>query len=405
MLKTDEIEKLHIAVVGRQNVGKSKLINCIVNQELCIVNEYPGTTTDPISKEVELLPYGPVLIVDTAGIESEKDFEDKIINKTLKTISNADFAIVVLDARSELTKSETKLITLLRKIEVPFLVAVNKIEFGINQNLLTALSALEVTHFEISCKENAGIEYFKKKLIHLLPDKNKNQELKDIVCERDLVVFVVPDDFEMLNGRIIESYIKTIRELLPKQIKNIVIKESELQSRLKQLKKLPDLIITDSLSAERIVPIISDSVKLTTYSLLVAKNRGTHSELINCVKKVSDLQNGDRVLVLEACDSHLQRFDLGKTKITSLLNARLNKKLKFDFSNNSDFPQNISDYKLIIHCDGCQLAGKLFLSKIRQAKLLDVPITSYSTLLAFVNNTLHRTYIPFNNSHTQTNNQ
>jgi len=166
-------EKLHIAIVGRQNVGKSKLINSIIKKELFVVNDTPGTTTDPVSKAVELSAYGPVVIIDTAGIEEEFNSGKKKISKTIKVISAADFAIIVLDAREELDSSETELITLLRKIHVPFLVAVNKIEFGINPHLLTELEALEVTHFELSCKEDAGIENFKKKLIHLLPGEKK----------------------------------------------------------------------------------------------------------------------------------------------------------------------------------------------------------------------------------------
>jgi len=169
MIKAGEEEKLHIAIIGRKNVGKSLLINRIVSQELFIVNDTPGTTTEPVSKAIELLPYGTVVIIDTAGIDDD-EFSKKKINQTIKTISYADFAILVLDAREELNNSETELITSLQKIKVPFLIAVNKIEFGINTHLLTELEALEVTHFELSCKENAGIENFRKKLMHLLPN-------------------------------------------------------------------------------------------------------------------------------------------------------------------------------------------------------------------------------------------
>lgn len=395
MKKNEVKEKLHIAIVGRQNVGKSKLIICIANQELCIVNDYPGTTIDPTSKEVELLPYGPVVIVDTAGIDNEDDFANKTINNTIKAISFADIAIVVLDARSELTKSETELISLLRKIEVPFLVAVNKVEFGINQNLLTELGALEIMHFEISCKENAGIDFLKKKLIHLLPGKKQNQDLKDIVGKGDFVVFVVPDDFEMLNGKIIESYVKSAKEILPKEVRYIIVNEKDFQYRCTQLKRQPDLIITDSNSAERIVSLIDENIKLTTYSFLLAKNRGLHHELINGVKEVSQLDDGDKVLIFEVCGSHLQRYDIGKDRIARLLNTRIKKKLQIDFSNSSGFPENISEYKLIVHCDGCQLPGKSLQSKIKQAKLLDIPITDYSTLISFINNTYQRTCTPY----------
>jgi len=170
-----KISGLHIVIAGKRNVGKSFLINRIANQELTIVNGKPGTTTDSLSKPVELLPYGQVVIIDTAGIDEKLNFGENELNSTVKAIIQADFAIIVLDARVALNSSETDLITFLRKIETPFLVAVNKIEYGLNPHLLTEIEALELTHFEISCKENAGIENFKKKLIHMLPNKKKTR--------------------------------------------------------------------------------------------------------------------------------------------------------------------------------------------------------------------------------------
>ncbi|MCW8813141.1 MAG: 50S ribosome-binding GTPase, partial [Chlorobium sp.] len=246
MNKTASAERTHIAIVGKRNVGKSSLINCLTNQELSIVSETPGTTTDPVSKAVEMFPYGPVVMVDTAGIDDEGELGTKRISKTIKSISKADFAIAVFDAREQLDNSETELITYLQKIEVPFLAVVNKIEFGINPNLLTELEALEIKYFEISCKEHVGVNNFKKKLIHLLPDSNEPPLISDLVGQGDVVVMVVPIDLGAPKGRLIKPQVLSIREALDEDTICVVVKDKELRSALSLLKNLPDLVITDS---------------------------------------------------------------------------------------------------------------------------------------------------------------
>lgn len=194
MNKIANVDRLHIAIVGKRNVGKSSLINCLTNQELSIVSETPGTTTDSVSKAVGILPYGPVVVVDSAGIDNVGELNEKRINRTINSLAKTDFAILVLDAREGLNKSETELITILQKVEIPFLAVVNKIEFGINPHLLTELEALKITHFEVSCKENAGVDVFKKKLIHLLPNREEPRLIGDLVGQRDVVLMVVPID-------------------------------------------------------------------------------------------------------------------------------------------------------------------------------------------------------------------
>jgi [FeFe] hydrogenase H-cluster maturation GTPase HydF len=393
MIKAGEAEKLHIAIIGRKNVGKSLLINRIVSQELFIVNDTPGTTIEPVSKAVELLPYGPVVIIDTAGIDDE--LGKKKINKTIKAISSADFAVLVLDAREELDSSETELITHLQKIKTPFLVAVNKIEFGINAHLLTELEALEVTHFELSCKENAGIENFKKKLIHLLPGEKKTPLIKDLVTEGDVVLLVVPDNFDELQGSVLKSQIKKIQEELGEDIIRVVVKENELASSLINLKNTPDLVIADSHIIRQVVEVIPESVKLTTYSIVVTRQQGNLSEYVKGIKRIEELENGDKVLISEGCDNHMQEYETGKMKIQEWLKLYSKKKLQIDYSNGCGFPDNLSDYNLIVHCDACSISNKVIHTKIKQAKLMNIPIINYGVLTSFLNHTFPRTILPF----------
>ena len=394
MIKAGEAEKLHIAIIGRKNVGKSLLTNRIVSQELFIVNDIPGTTTEPVSQAVELLPYGPVVIIDTAGIDDD-ELGKKKINTTIKAISSADFAVLVLDAREELDNSETELITHLQKIKTPFLVAVNKIEFGINAHLLTELEALEVTHFELSCKENAGIENFKKKLVHLLPGEKKTPLIKDLVTEGDVVVLVVPDNFDELQGSVFKSQIQKIQEELGKEIIGVVVKETELASSLKKLKYTPDLVIADSQTIRHVAEEIPESVKLTTYSIIMTRQQGSLSEFVKGIKNIEELENGDRVLISEGCDNHMQEYEIGKMKIQEWLKLYSKKKLQIDFSNGCGFPDNLSDYNLIVHCDGCSISNKVLHTKIKQAKLMNIPIINYGVLTSFLNHTFPRTILPF----------
>jgi len=394
MIKAGEAEKLHIAIIGKKNVGKSLLINRIISQELFIVNDIPGKNTEPVSKAVELLPYGPIVILDAAGTD-ENEFDKKRINNSIKAISYADFAILVLDAREELDKSETELITVLQKIEVPFLVAVNKIEFGINPHLLIELEALEVTHFEISCKENAGIDNLKKKLIHLLPDKKETSLVEGLASQGDLVIMIIPDDFEFLQSDTIKLQVQTIRAAFDETTTTMIVKEKELSRTLSSLSNSPDLVITDSSAVKRIVNYLPQNVKLTTFSLITSNKKGNLFEFVKGLKSVKELQDGDKLLISEACDNHLQKFNIGKSGIQELLLLYTNKKLQIEISNGCDFPNSLSDFKLIIHCDGCSITRKIMQSRIRQAKLIDVPIINYSVLLALINGAIPLSILPF----------
>jgi [FeFe] hydrogenase H-cluster maturation GTPase HydF len=394
-------ERIHIAIVGKRNVGKSSLINSLTNQQLSIVSEVAGTTTDPVSKAVELLPYGPVVIVDTAGIDDKGELGNKRISKTIKCLSSADFAIIVLDAREQLDNYETELILHIQKIGIQYIAVVNKIELGTNPTLLNELKALGVTHFEVSCKENAGIDTLKGDLIQLLPNETEPPLIGNLIKDGDLVILVVPIDLGAPKGRIIKPQVQAIREALDENTICLVVKDSQLRSALNSLKNPPNLVITDSQAIMRVAADVPEGVKLTTFSILMARQKGDLPEFVNGLKRVEELNNGDKVLIAEACTHHAQKDDIGTIKIPRWLQQHTKKDLNIDVKHGLDFPEYLSDYKLIVHCGACMFTRKTMNVRIKQAKLMDVPIVNYGLLISYLHGAFPRVLEPILNANTE----
>lgn len=388
-------ERKHIVFIGKRNVGKSSLINAFTGQDLCIVSDVAGTTTDPVKKAMELLPYGPIVLVDTAGIDDVGELGQKRINKTVKAITSADFAVVVLDARDRLLPEELELFNYLQKISLPFVIAINKIEYGVNPLLLSEIKWLGAIHFEISCVENVGIDVLKKKMIRMLPTDTAPPLIGDLVSQGDIVVLVVPIDLGAPKGRLILPQVQTIREALDEDTIVIVAKDKELRSVLYSLKNPPDLVVTDSQAIMRVAADVPNSIKLTTFSILMARHKGDLPTFIKGINAVNDLQNGDKVLIAEACTHHAQEDDIGRVKIPRWLRNHTKKNLIFDVNSGGDFPENISEYKLIIHCGGCMLTRQNMLSRIKQAALMDVPIINYGVIISLMHGAIPRALEPF----------
>ena len=395
MNSTTNAERLHIAIVGKRNVGKSSLINALLNQEISIVSEMPGTTTDPVKKAVELLPFGPVVIVDTAGIDDEGELGQKRISKTIKAISTADFAIVVLDGRERLSSEEEELFRYMDKISLEYLIAVNKIELGINPALLKELKLQRGLHFEISCKENAGIEFLKNKMTRILPREQERPLIGDLVGQGDLVVLVVPIDLGAPKGRLIMPQVQTIREALDENTIALVVKDKELRSAISYLKVLPDLVVTDSQAIMSVMADIPEEVPLTTFSILMARYKGDLTEFVRGLRIVEELNNGDKVLIAESCTHHAREDDIGTVKIPEWLRRHTKKDLQIDIVHGQDFPDNLSEYKLIIHCGGCMFTRKTMLARINQTKLFDIPIVNYGVLISYMHGAIPRALQPF----------
>jgi [FeFe] hydrogenase H-cluster maturation GTPase HydF len=388
-------ERKHIAFVGRRNVGKSSLVNSFIGQDLCIVSNVPGTTTDPVRKALELLPYGPVLLIDTAGIDDIGELGKKRIGKTLNVISSADFVVVVLDATQEMAHEEEELIKYLRKISTPFIVAINKIEFGVNLILLEELKVLGVVHFEISCAENVGIDILKARVTRTLPEDKSPSLIGDLVKQGDVIVLVVPIDLGAPKGRLILPQVQTIREALDEDTVVIVSKDKELRSVLSKLKEPPALVVTDSQAIMRVAADVPDNVKLTTFSILMARYKGDLFSFAKGLKQVDKLKDGDKVLIAEACSHHAQEDDIGTVKIPRWLRLHTKKKIIVDVAHGNDYPDNLSDYKLIIHCGGCMITRNLMLSRIKHAKLFDIPIVNYGMIISYMHGVIPRVLLPF----------
>ena len=395
MNKVADSNRPHIAVVGKRNVGKSALVNAILGQDLSIVSDIAGTTTDPVKKALELLPYGPVVLVDTAGIDDEGELGQKRISKTIKILSYSNFALVVIDARDKLHSKELELFAYLDKLQINYIVAVNKIEFGINPELLIELKELRITHYEVSCKENAGINDLKRKMIRLLPSDQELPLVSDIVSQGDVIVMVVPIDLGAPKGRLILPQVQTIREALDEDTIVIVCKDKELRSTLDNLKNYPDLVITDSQAIMRVAADVPEKVKLTTFSILMARHKGDLPIFVRGLRRVEELNNGDKVLVAEACSHHAQEDDIGTVKIPRWLRNHTRKDLKIDVIHGHDFPENLSEYKLIVHCGGCMLTRRAMQTRINEAKLMDVPIVNYGVLISYMHGAVPRALLPF----------
>jgi len=393
--KVADSNRPHISVVGRRNVGKSSLVNALLGQDLSIVSDVAGTTTDPVKKALELLPYGPVVLVDTAGIDDEGELGRQRISKTIKILSSSDFALVVVDARETLQSKELELFAYLDKLQINYVVAVNKIEFGVNPDLLDELKELRITHFEVSCKEKAGIDELKRKMIRLLPSDKEPPLVSDIVSQGDIIVLVVPIDLGAPKGRLIMPQVQTIREALDEDTIVVVCKDKELRSTLDNLKNYPDLVITDSQAIMRVAADVPEKVKLTTFSILMARHKGDLPIFVRGLRRVEELQNGDKVLIAEACSHHAQEDDIGTVKIPRWLRNHTRKDLQIDVIHGHDFPDNLSDYKLVVHCGGCMLTRRAMQTRINEAKLMDVPIVNYGVLISYMHGAVPRALLPF----------
>ncbi len=395
MNKVSDSSRPHIAVVGRRNVGKSLLVNSLLEQDVSEVSDVAGTTTDPLKTRYELLPYGPVVIVDTAGIDDEGELGRQHITETIKILSSSDFAVVVLDARETLQSKELELFAYLDKLQINYIVAVNKIEFGVNPILLEELKELRMTHFEVSCKEKAGIEELKRRMIRLLPEDDEPPLLSDIVKQGDVVLIVIPADYTLPKRKLILSQVHMIREALDENAVVTVCREKELVSTLNNLKSYPDLVIVDSHSVTHIAEIIPVKIRLTTFSLIIARHRGDLPLFIKGLKKIDGLKNGDKVLIAEVCSHHTQEDDIGTVKIPRWLRSYSKKELHIDFIHGYDLPDNLSEYKLVVHCGGCLLTHRAMQTRINEARLMDVPVVTYGVITSYMHGAIPRALVPF----------
>lgn len=395
MSKIISSDKKHIAVIGKRNTGKSSLVNRLTGQDLVIVSSTPGTTTDPIRKSLELLPYGPVIIIDTAGIDDVGELGALRINKTIKILSEADFAVFVIEPTKPLDESELTLLDELEKLKLPFVTVINKSELGVDYELLLQLKQLGIDYSNVSCVTGEGIHELKEKLASILPKEIEPPLVGDLVKSNDLIVLVVPIDLGAPKGRLILPQVQTIRDALDEDAIVVVSKDKELRSALDKLNTKPKLVITDSQVVMKVAADVPDDINLTTFSILMARHKGDLTEYVKGLKQIDNLMNGDKVLVAEACSHHAQEDDIGTVKIPRWLRNHTKKELEIDIKNGHDYPSNLADYKLIIHCGGCMLTRRMMQMRIKQAKFVGVAIVNYGVAISYMHGAIPRALKPF----------
>jgi len=393
--KVAQSERKHIVFAGCRNAGKSSLVNAFIGQELVIVSDTPGTTTDPVKKAMELLPFGPVVLVDTAGLDDVGELGKMRIDKSYKEISKADFIILVVDGQSKLSEYDKNLISHIQKLDVPSAIVINKKDLGISDELQNELANVPFRIFEVSCQTKDGIENLKRKMARMMPSESEPSLIGDLVKQHDVIVLVVPIDLGAPKGRLIMPQVQTIREALDEDTIVVVAKDKELRAALDKLNSPPKLVITDSQAIMRVAADVPESIPLTTFSILMSRYKGDLPEFVRAIKKVDELENGDKILIAEACSHHAQEDDIGKVKIPRWIRNHTKKDLIIDVRNGADFPDNVSEYKLIIHCAACMITRKAMQTRIKQAKLVDIPIVNYGAIISYMHGAIPRAIEPF----------
>lgn len=382
-MKSLKSMRLHIGVFGRTNVGKSSLLNKITNQEVSIVSDIAGTTTDVVEKSMELLPVGPVTFLDTAGLDDETELSGQRIEKTMKVVNRIDVAVVVCDFNG-IGKFENDLIEKFKELKIPYLIVVNKCDLApksFHIDLKPELSNIIYT----SVKKDEKIVFkFKEALVNLLPEDfvNSPKIVGDLVPTKSTVILVIPIDKEAPKGRIILPQVQTLRDLLDNNCLSYVVKESELKDALDNLKTPPALVVTDSQAFKKVSEIVPENVSLTSFSILFARLKGDLDEFVNGARAIENLKDGDMVLILESCTHHAIEDDIGRVKIPNLLRKKTGKNLVIHNYAGHDFP-DIKDYKLIIHCGACMTNRREVLSRVLIANQNNVPITNYGVAISY----------------------
>lgn len=383
-------ERVHIGFFGRRNAGKSSVVNAITGQNLSVVSEVLGTTTDPVSKAMELPPVGPVLIIDTPGYDDVGSLGEQRVARTKRILNKTDVAVLVVDAGAGLTESEQELLTLFGDKKIPYLIVYNKID------LLKDLPQPQEHAFYVSALQKRNIEELKNRIAELaeIPQKEKYL-VGDQVGVGDFVLLVTPIDKAAPKGRLILPQQQTIRDLLEAGAVPIVTRESEMTQTLREIGKAPKLVITDSQVFGRVAEEIPKEIPLTSFSILMARYKGTLREAVCGAARIGTLKDGDMVLISEGCTHHRQCEDIGTVKLPRWLEDYTDSRLRFAFSSGTEFPEKLSSYQLIIHCGGCMLNEREMCYRMKCAADAGVPITNYGTAIAFVNGILKRSLEPF----------
>lgn len=400
MNETPSGERVHIGFFGRRNAGKSSVVNAVTGQDLAVVSEVKGTTTDPVRKAMELLPLGPMVIIDTPGFDDEGSLGELRVQRTKKILEQTDIAVLVVDTTEGFRKVDEELTDLFRERGIPFLIALNKSDIpedsedynvdeearGLLQKITKGCSGM----IHVSALSGDGIDELKNRLAILKPEGNEEQLIADKIKAGDLIVLVVPIDKAAPKGRLILPQQQTIRDILDAGAAAVVVQDTELADTLDKLGAKPALVITDSQVFGEVDKIVPPDVPLTSFSILMARYKGLLEDAVNGIAAITKLKDGDKVLIAEGCTHHRQCGDIGTVKISKWLTGFTGKELIFETASGTGYPDDLTPYALVVHCGGCMLNEKEVRHRASKTVAQGVPITNYGTMIAYVHGILKR---------------
>ncbi len=384
-------ERTHIAFFGMRNAGKSSVVNAVTGQKLALVSDVKGTTTDPVQKAMELLPLGPVVIIDTPGIDDEGELGKMRVERTKRVLDKTDIAVLVVDAASGIRTPDKELAELFKTRSIPFVTVYNK------SDLLEDCPVTEKNSIYVSAKDGKNIYELKEMIAGLVEKDEECFLVRDLIEKDDIVVLVTPIDAAAPKGRMILPQQQMIRDVLDGGAVNIVTKETELETALKSLAKKPKMVITDSQAFGTVNKIVPDDIPLTSFSILFARYKGELDEAARGAKALDSLKDGDAVLISEGCTHHRQCGDIGTVKLPNWIKKYTGKELDFEFTSGGGFPDDLKKYSLIIHCGACMLNAREMKSRIARAKAAGVPITNYGIAIAKMHGIIERSLALFPN--------
>lgn len=385
-------ERIHIGFFGKRNAGKSSVVNAVTGQESAVVSDILGTTTDPVYKSRELLPLGPVMIIDTPGFDDEGSLGEQRIKKTRQVLNKTDIAVLIVDAQKGLTQTDRQLIAIFKEKGLPFIIAYNKVD------LLNNIEHLKDNEIYISAQNGTNIYELKEKIGSLSVSRSSDRRLVgDLLDIGDLAVLVVPIDSSAPKGRLILPQQQAIRDILEAGAISVVTRDTELKQTLAGLNKKPAIVITDSQAFKQVSMDVPEDIKLTSFSILMARYKGFLDGAVRGAKEIDRIENGDRVLISEGCTHHRQCEDIGTVKLPKWLEGYTGKHFDFSFSSGTEFPEDLSEYRLIIHCGGCMLNDREMKYRMKCADDQGIPFTNYGTAIAFMNGILKRSLSVFGN--------
>lgn len=394
---TPAAERIHIGIFGRRNAGKSSLINALTSQDLAIVSEQKGTTTDPVYKAMELLPLGPVMIIDTPGIDDEGELGRQRIDKAYQVLNKTDIALLVVDAAAGLAKEDKELWQQIQRKGLPAILVLNKMEtLAEMQQAIVTAGALTLTKscFLVSAKTGQNIRELKEAIAAIKPRETERQLVGDLLKPLDTVILVTPIDSAAPKGRLILPQQQVLRNVLDNNGIAMVVQETELAQALLKLAEPPRLVITDSQAFAKVSQIVPPSVPLTSFSILMARYKGSLYNAVKAVRALDSIADGDKILISEGCTHHRQCQDIGTVKMPNWIRAYTKAEPQFVFTSGIEFPQDLSPYKLVVHCGACMLNEKEMQYRNKTALEQNVPMTNYGIAIAYMHGILKRTVAP-----------